>query len=134
MSEAELIQAMHEQRAPYTGPDDEDYTYHGAPLPDLVRPAEVAQLRARVAELEARLAGEEETARLRMINERLGQENMTLSELAADRARIIAELEGRLALVDSYGEWMRGTPKPLPFAEWVTRLEGLARLVMESNS
>ena len=80
MSEAELIQAMHEQRAPV----DLEYTPITAPLPELVRPAEVAALR-------------DEAARLRMINERLAAENMTLSELAADRWRVIAELKGRLA-------------------------------------
>ena len=81
MSEAELIQAMHEQRAP-----DLEYTPITAPLPELVRPADVAALR-------------EEAARLRMINERLARENMTLSELAADRWRVIAELKRRLDAV-----------------------------------
>ena len=150
MSEAELIQAMHEQRAP-----DLEYTPITAPLPELVRPAEVAALR-------------EEAARLRMINERLAAENMTLSELAADRWRVIAELKGRLAdaqlevtrernncawigerskeqaariaelearlsLVDRYGKWIRGTRKPAPFAVWLERVKGLIDLVDEAR-
>ena len=150
MSEAELIQAMHEQRAP-----DLEYTPITAPLPELVRPADVAALR-------------EEAARLRMINERLARENMTLSELAADRWRVIAELKGRLAdtqlevtrernncawigerskeqaariaeleaqlsLVDRYGKWIRGTRKPAPFAVWLERVKGLFDLVDEAQ-
>ena len=67
-------------------PPDLEYTPITAPLPELVRPADVAALR-------------EEAARLRMINERLARENMTLSELAADRWRVIAELKGRLSIV-----------------------------------
>ena len=115
MSEAELIQAMHEQRAP-----DLEYTPITAPLPELVRPADVAALR-------------EEAARLRMINERLARENMTLSELAADRWRVIAELEAQLSLVDRYGKWIRGTRKPAPFAVWLERVKGLFDLVDEAQ-
>ena len=150
MSEAELIQAMHEQRAP-----DLEYTPITAPLPELVRAEDVAALR-------------EEAARLRMINERLARENMTLSELAADRWRVIAELKGRLAdtqlevtrernncawigerskeqaariaeleaqlsLVDRYGKWIRGTRKPAPFAVWLERVKGLVDLVDEAQ-
>ena len=81
--EAELIEGMHTGWANGSAPDLE-YTPITAPLPELVRPAEVAALR-------------DEAARLRMINERLAAENMTLSELAADRWRVIAELKGRLA-------------------------------------
>ena len=50
--EAELIAAMHEGRAPV----DMEYTPIAAPLPELVRPAEVAAMRARITELEAELA------------------------------------------------------------------------------
>ena len=80
--EAATIEAMHAQAAPVA--PDLEYTPIADKLPELVRPAEVAALR-------------EEAARLRMINERLARENMTLSELAADRWRVIAELKGRLA-------------------------------------
>ena len=72
MSEAELIQAMHEQRAP-----DLEYTPITAPLPELVRPAEVEALR-------------EEYSRLYIMWEN------AMQSLRAERARI-AELEGRFA-------------------------------------
>lgn len=152
--EAELIEGMHTGWANGSAPDLE-YTPITAPLPELVRPADVAALR-------------EEAARLRMINERLARENMTLSELAADRWRVIAELKGRLAdtqlevtrernncawigerskeqaariaeleaqlsLVDRYGKWIRGTRKPAPFAVWLERVKGLVDLVDEAQ-
>ena len=75
MSEAELIQAMHEQRASV----DLEYTPITAPLPELVRPAEVEALR-------------EEYSRLYIMWEN------AMQSLRAERARI-AELEARLSIV-----------------------------------
>ena len=40
-----------------------------------------------------------------------------------------AELLSTLQLVDRYGAWMGKTSKPVPFAEWVRRLQGLVDLI-----
>ena len=79
MSEAELIQAMHEQRASV----DLEYTPITTPLPELVRAEELAALR-------------EEYSRLYVMWEN------AMATVRAERARSV-ELEARLALVDSYG-------------------------------
>jgi hypothetical protein len=110
MSEAELIEAMH---TGWAAPDGDDYTYDAPP--ELVRPAEVAAL----------LAGEEEVARLR-------QENMTLSELAADRARIIVELEAIAQIVKddyaAYCGWCGSREiSPLHFDRWLDAVRANAK-------
>ena len=143
MSEAELIQALHEQRAP-----DLEYTPITAPLPELVRPAEVEALReeysrlyimwenamqslraerARIAELEARFAD----AQLEVTRER--NNCAWIGERSKEQAARIAELEAQLSLVDRYGKWIRGTRKPAPFAVWLERVKGLVDLVDEAQ-
>lgn len=107
--EAATIAAMHEQRAPV----DLEYTPITAPLPELVRPAEVEALR-------------EEYSRLYIMWEN------AMQSLRAERARI-AELEAQLSLVDRYGKWIRGTRKPAPFAVWLERVKGLVDLVDEAQ-
>ena len=109
MSEAELIQAMHEERAP-----DLEYTPVLDRLPELVRPADLAALRADLKTqqeinrllrfenetLDANLALERgENDRLRLINERVGNEVITYGLANDDLRGRIAELDAQLAAV-----------------------------------
>ena len=142
--EAATIAAMHEQRAPV----DLEYTPITAPLPELVRPAEVEALReeysrlyimwenamqslraerARIAELEGRFAD----AQLEVTRER--NNCAWIGERSKEQAARIAELEAQLSLVDRYGKWIRGTRKPAPFAVWLERVKGLVDLVDEAQ-
>jgi len=56
---------------------------------------------------------------------------------AADWQGKISALEERVleteTLADRYGEWMRKTSKPAPFAEWRARFESLLALVQAAQ-
>ena len=113
MSEAELIQAMHEQRAP-----DLEYTPITAPLPELVRPADVAALRERVVELEAAL----NDAQLQITRER--NNCAWIGARSEEQAARVAELETLERRVhDAYTAYCRlagahGVAS-LPFSRWL---------------
>ena len=97
--EAATIAAMHEQRAP-----DLEYTPITAPLPELVRPAEVEALR-------------EEYSRLYIMWEN------AMQSLRAERARV-AELEPLARITQNgyagYCRWCGAHEiAPLPFSRWL---------------
>lgn len=99
--EAATIEAMH--TGDYSAPDLE-YTPITAPLPELVRPAEVAALR-------------EEYSRLYIMWEN------AMQSLRAERARI-AELEALARITENgyagYCRWCGAHEiAPLPFARWL---------------
>jgi len=89
MSEAELIARMHTEWA--SGAPDLEYTPIAAPLPELVRPAEVAALRQRVVELEAAL----NDAQLQITRER--NNCAWIGARSEEQAARIKELEAQLA-------------------------------------
>ena len=96
--EAAIIESMH---TGWAAPDLE-YTPITAPLPELVRPAEVAALRQRVVELEAAL----NDAQLQITRER--NNCAWIGARSGEQATRVAELERQLdaiptgALIDYY--------------------------------